>query len=365
MKEKFKTYRKEIFFSSLVILLPIVFGLIMWNKLPEQMVTHWNTAGDADGFTAKFPAIFRIPLYLLLSHLVLILFVFWDRNNQKQHPKVFRLIFWIVPFCSLFAQAVVYSIALNHEFSIDIITPLMLSVIFIGFGNYFPKITQNETLGIRVTWTLENEENWNATHRFSSKVWVIGGLLMVFSIFLPKKLLYIVLVADLIALVAIPILYSYLYYKKQVAKGTYTKKAISSFQMNKGFSIVTVLFVGAICIWTFVMMFTGDIQYELKDELLCINASYYDDMTVYYENIEGIEYRQTDEKGRRTNGFGSSVLSMGTFKNEEFGTYTRYTYTKQQACIVLYREKRHLVIGCKTPEETRALYELLSERISD
>ena len=44
-------------------------------------------------------------------------------------------------------------------------------------GNYLPKVKQNNTIGIRVVWTLQDEENWSATHRFSGKLWVASGVL--------------------------------------------------------------------------------------------------------------------------------------------------------------------------------------------
>ena len=37
------------------------------------------------------------------------------------------------------------------------------SLLFIVIGNYLPKIKQNNTIGIRIVWTLQDEENWNAT----------------------------------------------------------------------------------------------------------------------------------------------------------------------------------------------------------
>ncbi|MFQ8814402.1 MAG: SdpI family protein [Gallintestinimicrobium sp.] len=44
-------------------------------------------------------------------------------------------------------------------------------------GNYLPKVKQNNTIGIRVVWSLMDEENWNATHRFSGKLWMASGIL--------------------------------------------------------------------------------------------------------------------------------------------------------------------------------------------
>lgn len=52
------------------------------------------------------------------------------------------------------------------------LVPVLLGLLFLWVGNYFPKLRRNRTLGIKVSWTLGNEENWNRTHRFAGKVWV-------------------------------------------------------------------------------------------------------------------------------------------------------------------------------------------------
>ena len=50
---------------------------------------------------------------------------------------------------------------------------------FIGLGNYMPKLKQNYTIGIKVPWTLNSEENWNMTHRMAGKVYVVAGVISI------------------------------------------------------------------------------------------------------------------------------------------------------------------------------------------
>lgn len=50
---------------------------------------------------------------------------------------------------------------------------------FIGIGNYMPKLKQNYTIGIKVPWTLNSEENWNMTHRMAGKVYVVAGVISI------------------------------------------------------------------------------------------------------------------------------------------------------------------------------------------
>lgn len=34
--------KRKLFLSSAVILLPVLFGLIVWNRLPGTLITHWG-----------------------------------------------------------------------------------------------------------------------------------------------------------------------------------------------------------------------------------------------------------------------------------------------------------------------------------
>ena len=56
-------------------------------------------------------------------------------------------------------------------------------------------------------------------------------------------------------------------------------------------------------------------------------------------------------------------LLLGNFQNDEFGNYTRYTYYRPDACIVVTSEGRTLVFSGRDAAETQALYQELLNRI--
>ena len=94
---------------------------------------------------------------------------------------------------------------------------VLIGVVFLIIGIYLPKCKRNYTFGIRVKWTLANEENWNATHRFGGKVWVIGGLIIMLSAFLPDGYTIWVAMAMTAVMALLPVIYSYLYFRKHKA----------------------------------------------------------------------------------------------------------------------------------------------------
>ena len=207
-ENKFKTL-----VSSIVILLPILFGLVMWEKLPEKVATHWGPDGNPDQYSSKLFAVVCLPLIVFAIHWLCLLLSKLDPKNENQHKKILGLIFWICPAVSLLCSAFTYAGAFNIEFNIGGICIAFIGLLFIIIGNYMPKTKQNYTIGLKIPWTLDDEGNWNATHRFAGRLWVIGGILMLPLSFLPLKLLPFVLILVL-PLVIIPMVYSYRYYKK-------------------------------------------------------------------------------------------------------------------------------------------------------
>ena len=180
-----KQNKGKVLASSVVILLPILVGLLLWNKLPDQLTTHWGADGTPDGWSGKAFAVFALPLILLAAHWLCLLFTSKDPGNRGQSRKVFSLILWIMPAVSLISNGVVYAAAFELEIRMEMVMMLMLGVMFIAIGNYLPKCKPNRTIGIRIKWTFESEANWAATHRMAGRLWVVGGLLFIACGFLP------------------------------------------------------------------------------------------------------------------------------------------------------------------------------------
>lgn len=208
-----KKNKWKLLISSIVILLPMVFGLVVWNKLPEHIATHWGPNGNANGWSNRSFAVFALPIFILLTHWFCIFCTSRDSKNKNQSKKVFGMLLWICPITSLVANGMIYATALGKTIDMNFIVYLLTGLFFVIIGNYLPKCKQNYTIGIRVKWALENEENWNATHRFSGKVWAIGGVLMMGCSFLPAEISMYVFMALIFVLSILSVGYSYYYFR--------------------------------------------------------------------------------------------------------------------------------------------------------
>ena len=153
---------------------------------------------------------FGFPALLLAIHWLCVVISTADPHHKNYHPKMIRLMFWICPMIGLILCTMVYSAALGHSVPIETIMPLLLGMLFVVIGNLMPKCRYSYTMGIKLPWTLHSEENWNRTHRFGGKVWVIGGIIMMATALWGSFWLLMAIVA---LMVLIPTIYSYLYYR--------------------------------------------------------------------------------------------------------------------------------------------------------
>ena len=75
-----------------------------------------------------------------------------------------------------------------------------------------PKCKQNYTMGIKLPWTLADEEVWNKTHRLAGFLWTMGGIIIVATAFLNSIVLFFSVTA---LLVIIPTVYAFVIYKNK------------------------------------------------------------------------------------------------------------------------------------------------------
>ncbi len=209
-----KENRKTLIIASILTILPVLIGIIYWNRLPDVMATHFGMNNEANGFSSKVFAVFGLPAFLLAVLWIGTFVTSHDPKRQNISSKMFSLGLWIAPVISLVAAATIYPINLGYELDITLFAELLLGLMFIIIGNYLPKTRQNYTIGIKIPWTLANEENWNRTHRLAGYLWMICGILMIL-ICLIRFVSAQWLVGIFLIMVLVPCIYSFWLHAKK------------------------------------------------------------------------------------------------------------------------------------------------------
>ena len=205
---------------GLMIIAPLIYGAIIYPQLPSRIPTHFNIEGKADAWGGP-SSIFIGPgimgavsifVYILMSNLKTFDPKKYDEANDTLYSNFAVL---TVAFLSALSTIIIYSSTHADEVNVGKLILPLIGLSFAGLGWYMPKFKQNYFVGFKLPWTLENETNWNETHKVAGKLWIYGGLFQaVVTFILPMKFGMIAFMLAIAVMVIIPSVFSYRLFKK-------------------------------------------------------------------------------------------------------------------------------------------------------
>ena len=215
---------KKNVFALIIIVLQLFFSLVIAVHLPAdvKIPTHWNMKGEIDGYSSKWVGILLFPIMnLLILGMLRFMPIFSVRykNSADRFEKVipnFTLI--LVGF---FALIHIFTLLVAIGFIGKVNQPIfiLMGFLFIFLGNFLPKVPSNFYLGIRTPWSLSSETVWRKTHRVGGICFVISGIMMIIASLIGEysQLLNQVLITTVFVIIFIPIVLSFVWYKKENA----------------------------------------------------------------------------------------------------------------------------------------------------
>ena len=213
MKHLEKSTKITVLLTTIICLLPIIMGVIFYKELPEQMAIHFNNAGEADNFMNKNFVLFGLPTLLAALNLITQFRLVTDPQKKNYSKVLLGLSQWLIPVISVGAMTYTILVGLGRGFNISNVAAIILGILIIVLGNYLPKCHFNYTMGIKLPWTLNSEDNWNKTHRLAGFIWVVGGIIILLSSLWRAE--YVVL-GVIGTIVVIPMAYSFLLYRSEI-----------------------------------------------------------------------------------------------------------------------------------------------------
>ena len=194
------------------------FALAVYPRLPDRVPTHWNLKGEIDGWGGPGSA-FLFPIIATGLAVLLLVLPRVDprRANWEKFRDEVRLLLTVLVLFTAWIEAVVLGGALG--WNVDTTRAVLggVGVLLAIIGNYLPRIRSNWFFGIRTPWTLSSERVWRETHRVGGRTFVIGGVAMVLAGFIPGILAQVLMVVAILATSAIPIVYSYVVWRREAA----------------------------------------------------------------------------------------------------------------------------------------------------
>jgi uncharacterized membrane protein len=195
------------------------FALAVYGRLPAQVPSHISFSGEVDGWMPRSYGAF-VPA-LIGTALIAFTYLVPRIDPRAENVEKFRGDWWMLVNLIVMFFAAVEGITLGYALGwpIDLGRAVLVSVglLFVGIGNYLPRVRSNWFMGIRTPWTMDNERVWRATHRVGGRTWVAAGLMMGVATLLPEGVRAVATGVCIGAAVVIPLAYSYVAWRRDVA----------------------------------------------------------------------------------------------------------------------------------------------------
>jgi uncharacterized membrane protein len=205
----------------LIIIAPVLYLAMSWKNIPQKIAMHFDLQGNPDQSVNKSQLWILVGVFGVVSLLIFLLLTNIYKIDPKKHAaenkdRLLRIGFTIVVFMSVISVTIVHACVSEGgiKFSIHFVFAA-IGFLWAILGNYMHNLKPNYFAGLRLPWTLENEENWRMTHLLAGKLWFVGGIIIGIAwLFVSTIVGLIITFALFLPMVVIPMIYSYRIYQK-------------------------------------------------------------------------------------------------------------------------------------------------------
>ena len=213
MKNKIKFKKESVISVIFSILLFALVNLLFYKKMPETLPTHWGFNNKIDGYSSKFTTLITTPLLLIFLNIFSCFMLDNDPKNKDKNNFVITIGKATIPLVMLITFVISVFYGLGKKINVMVIISIFVGFLLILIGNYLPKTKRNYTVGIKLPWTLNSDENWNKTHRLAGYFFILGGIIFLFTPFIGNE--YLIFLTFMIIGI-VPAIYSFYLYKNGV-----------------------------------------------------------------------------------------------------------------------------------------------------
>lgn len=193
----------------------LVVGGVLYDKLPADVPSHWNAAGEIDGYMSRTIFVLLLPGITFAMTMLFPLLQKIDplKKNYKKFEKAWDVFRTAIILFMAYLYFVTIYVAFNPGISIEPFVFVGIGLLFAAIGSCMDKIKKNYFVGLRTPWTLDSEKVWDKTHKLGKWTFIGGGALLLVNAFLGWQPIFVVIVAILLAAV-VPFIYSYWVHKQ-------------------------------------------------------------------------------------------------------------------------------------------------------
>lgn len=155
---------------AVLLLLACLAGLLL-VPAGAMLPTHWGASGEPDMFLPRNQALL---MPILVTAGVWLVYFTSARMGRRRNGLLLTAVTAIFLLLEVLTVLIGVGVAVNMVQTIA----LGLGLLLVVLGNALPQAQPVGGVGIRVPATLHDPLNWQATHRVTGRLFVLGGLVL-------------------------------------------------------------------------------------------------------------------------------------------------------------------------------------------
>jgi uncharacterized membrane protein len=211
------TIKRTLVVVVLLALIGLAVSVWAYPRLPEMAPSHWNAAGEVDGWMPRNGIALLMPGFILLIGLLMLYIPNIDplRANVERFRGVFN--WFIVGICAffLYLHILIILAGLGVEFNMTYLLVPVFSLGIFGIGFLLEKTKPNWFIGIRTPWTISSPTVWEKTHRLGGLLFKVSAGVMLVGFLISPEVAFTSMLGSLLLAALAPVIYSYFAYRKE------------------------------------------------------------------------------------------------------------------------------------------------------
>jgi len=210
--------RNTLIITLLIAVTGVVLGLVLYDRLPERVASHWNANDVVDGTMPRFWGAFLMPLISLamLGLFLLVPVIDPMRANIAKFRGLFNVFIAVMMAFLLYLHVLTILWNLGRQ-SFRMSTALLpaLGLILIFAGLMMRQAKRNFSIGIRTPWTLSSDRVWDQTHRLGGVLFIVSGVLAMLGAVFPSPTSFWLVLGPVMASSVFLVAYSYFLWRAE------------------------------------------------------------------------------------------------------------------------------------------------------
>ncbi len=181
---------------------------IIFLVITSVVIGEFSPVVNGNEFLSRF----AIPVCSFAIALSIFFVARKQQNLGSKNTILWMTIFALIVFCMLQIASIVLEVPLSMSGRAGM--GIFIGIVLLVFGNFMPRTKPNAAFGLRLPWTLANEDVWRKSNRFAGGLLMGAGIVTIALSFVFINALEMVILVVLLCVTAVAIIMSYSYHRQ-------------------------------------------------------------------------------------------------------------------------------------------------------